>query len=95
MGLLSLPLRLPLLPVAGVVKLAEVLAEQAEAELQNAIWRQLEDAEFARASGKSSDEEIAQLEEQAVQRLIALRRPAGPWAAAGPEAAVRTDNDRS
>jgi len=79
MGLLSLPLRLPLLPVTGLVRLAEVLAEQADAELQNAIWRQLEDAEYARASGQASDEEIAKLEEQAVQRLIALRRPADPW----------------
>ena len=95
MGLLSLPLRLPLLPVTGLVRLAEVLAEQADAELQNAIRRQLEDAEFARASGEASDEEIAQLEEQAVQRLIGLRRSAGGAAVAGRETAPRPHNDGS
>jgi hypothetical protein len=95
MGLLSLPLRLPLLPVTGLVRLAEVLAEQADAELQTAIRRQLEDAEFARASGRVSDDEIAQLEEQAVQRLIRLRRSDERAALAGQETAVRPHNDGS
>ena len=95
MGLLSLPLRLPLLPVTGLVRLAEVLAEQADAELQDAIRRQLEAAEFARASGEASDEEIAQLEQQAVQRLIGLRRSAGRGAVARRETAPRPHNDGS
>lgn len=95
MGLLSMPLRLPLLPVTGLVRLAEVLAEQAESELQNAIRRQLEEAEFARASGQASDEEIARLEQEAVERLLELRRSSGPGTVASPEAAVRPYDEGS
>lgn len=84
MGLLSFPLRLPFLPVTGLVRLAEVIEEQAELEMQSAIRRQLEDAEFARASGQASDEEIARLEAQAVQRLIESRRMGNPQPASDP-----------
>lgn len=84
MGLLSIPLRLPFLPIAGLVKLAEVIEEQAEMEMQSAIRRQLEEAEFARASGQASDEEIARLEEEAVRRLIESRRTGDPRTAADP-----------
>ena len=82
MGLLSFPLRLPLLPVTALVRLAEVIEEQAELEMQSAIRRQHEDADFARASGQASDEEIARIEAEAVQRLIAFRRTGDPTTAA-------------
>ncbi len=78
MGLLTFPFRLPFAPVTGLVWLAQVLEEQAEQELQAAIRRQLEEAEFARASGEVPDQEIARLEEQAVRRLIESGRPGGP-----------------
>jgi outer membrane protein TolC len=84
MGLLSFPLRLPLLPVTALVRLAEVIQEQAEVEMQSAIRRQLEDAEYARASGRATDEEIARLEEEAVQRLIEFRRQSGSRVVADP-----------
>ena len=60
--------------MTALVRLAEVLQEEAERELQAAMMQQLEDAEYARASGQASDEEIARLEEQAVRQLIESRR---------------------
>jgi hypothetical protein len=74
MNPLALPFRLPLLPLTALVKLAEVIEEEAERELQAAIMRQLEDAEYARASGQASDEEVARLEEQAIRQLIESRQ---------------------
>lgn len=74
MNPLALPFRLPLLPVTALIKLAEVLEEEAEREWQAAIMRQLEDAEYARASGRASDAEAGQLEEQAIRQLIESRR---------------------
>ncbi|HKR71049.1 MAG TPA: hypothetical protein VJT16_19575 [Streptosporangiaceae bacterium] len=73
MGLLSLPFRLPLLPVTALVHLAELLEREAERQLDAEAWRQLEDAEEARLSGQATDEEIAFLEEQALQRLTGWR----------------------
>lgn len=75
MNLVTMALRLPLLPVTALVRLAQVLEEEAERELQAAVRRQLEEAEYARASGLASDEEIERLEEQAVRRLIEGRTP--------------------
>jgi gas vesicle protein GvpG len=74
MNPLALPFRLPLLPVTALIKLAEVLEEEAEREWQAAIMRQLEDAEYARATGRASDEETARMEEQAIRQLIESRR---------------------
>jgi hypothetical protein len=76
MGLLSLPLRLPLLPINALVKLAEVIEEEAERQLSAEIRRELEDAEEARMSGRATEQEIALLEEQAVRRLTGWRRDA-------------------
>jgi hypothetical protein len=74
MNPLVLPFRLPLLPLTALIKLAEVLEEEAEREWQAAIRRQLEDAEYARVSGRASDAEAARLEEQAIRQLIESRR---------------------
>lgn len=74
MNPLSLPFRLPLLPVTALVKLAELLEEEAEREWQAAIRRQLEDAEYARACGQASEEEISRLEEQALRQLLEARQ---------------------
>lgn len=72
MNLLTLPFRLPLMPLQGVIKLGEILQEQAERELHDpaSVRRQLEEAEQARASGEASDEQVAQAEHQAVGRLL-------------------------
>lgn len=79
MGLLTLPFRLPLLPVQGVVRLAQLIQEQAERELTDpaAVARQLEDAEQARAAGQLSDEELAEAEEAAISRILAVPDRAG------------------
>lgn len=72
MGLLTLPFRLPLLPLRGVIRLAEILQEQAEQELYNpaAVQRQLEAAQEARDAGHLSDDELAQVEDEAIDRLV-------------------------
>ena len=71
MGPLSMLVKLPLAPVTGVVKLGEVLRDQAEREQRDpaSIRRQLEEAEEARAAGEISPEEEARTEEQALNRL--------------------------
>lgn len=76
MGLLTLPLRLPLLPVTALVQLAALIEEEAERQLDAQVRRQLEDAEEARLSGQAPEEEIALLEEQALRRLTGWRRDA-------------------
>lgn len=72
MNLLTLPFRLPLMPLQGVIKLGERLQEQAERELRGpaSVRRQLEQAEQAQASGEASEEEVARAQDQAVGRLL-------------------------
>jgi hypothetical protein len=83
-GLLTLPFRLPLLPVRGFIRLAQVLQEQAEQELYDpaSVKRQLEDLEEAEQRGELSDEEIRELENQTVGRLVEQKpgaaSPGGP-----------------
>jgi len=71
MGLLTLLLRLPFLPLRGAVKVAEVVQEEAERELYNpaSVQRELEEADEARQQGRMSDQEVARLEDEAVGRL--------------------------
>jgi hypothetical protein len=72
MGLLTLPFRLPFLPLTGLIALGEVIYDQAEQELHDpaAVRRQLEEAEGARLSGCASDQDVAEAEAEAVGRLI-------------------------
>ena len=72
MGLLTLPFQLPLLPLRGVIRLAEILQEQAEQELYNpaAVQRQLEEAQEAKDAGRLSDDELARVEDEAIGRLV-------------------------
>jgi Gas vesicle protein G len=71
MGLLT-PLRLPFLPVQGVIKLGELIGEQAERELYDParVRRELEDAQRQRDSGEISDQELAQIEDQLASTLV-------------------------
>jgi hypothetical protein len=69
---LTLLFRLPLLPLRGLIRLAEIIDEQAERELYNpaSVQRQLQDAEDALESGEISEEEAARLEADAAHRLV-------------------------
>ncbi len=75
MSLLTLPFRLPLLPLHAVIRLAEVIEEEAERTLYNpaTIRRELEQIEQSRAAGEISDEEAAELQAEAVARFTQLR----------------------
>ena len=68
----TLLFRLPLMPLRRVVQLGEVLHDHAEQELRNpaSVRRQLEQAEQARAAGEISDEDLARVQAQAVDRLM-------------------------
>ncbi|MFB4320563.1 gas vesicle protein GvpG [Actinomadura sp. 21ATH] len=79
MGLFTGLVTLPLAPVRGVVWLAEVLQEQAEARLYDPgrIAAEMQDIADAVASGEMSEEEAAEREEELVERLTAHRRQAG------------------
>jgi hypothetical protein len=83
-NLLTLPFRLPLLPVQGLIKLAEIIRDEAEQEYYNpaAVRRELEEAEWEAATGQISEEDVARQEEEAVGRLIRPETPTGQAAAA-------------
>lgn len=70
--MLVLLLRLPFLPIEGMVRLAELIEEQAEREFHDpaAVRRELEAAAEARAAGAISDTELAEIERQAAARLV-------------------------
>jgi hypothetical protein len=76
---LTLLLRLPLMPLQGVIKLGELIGEQADRELHDpaAVRRRLEEAEEARSSGEVSEQDVAQVEREAVGRLVGRQVPAG------------------
>jgi hypothetical protein len=78
-GLLTLPLRLPLLPVQGVIRLAQMIDGEAQRQLRDParIRRMLEEAERKHAAGEISDEELASVEEQVTGLLIPQEMPAG------------------
>ena len=71
MGPLTLLFRLPFLPVQGVVRLAEIIRDEADRQLYDpaVVRRQLEEAEEARAAGRISDEELADIQQAAIGRL--------------------------
>lgn len=75
MGLLTLPFGLPLLPVRGVVRLAQLIQDEAERQLADPATarRELELIEQRRAAGEISDEEAAQLQREAVARFTQIR----------------------
>jgi Gas vesicle protein G len=89
MQLLTLPLRLPLLPVTGVLRLGQVIADEAERQLHDParVRRELEDAQRRRDAGEISDEELARFEEQATSVLVSTETtaPAGPDEEAAPD----------
>jgi hypothetical protein len=81
MSLLTLPFKLPLLPLRGVIKLGELIQDRAEEELHDpaAVRRELEAIEEAQRTGKLSPQEAEEAEQHAVNRLIgSVSRPADP-----------------
>ena len=68
----TLLFRLPLMALRGVVQLGEVLQDHAEQQLRDpaSVRRQLEQAEHAHAAGEISDEELALVQAQAIDRLL-------------------------
>jgi hypothetical protein len=63
---LTAPFRFPLMPVRGVIKLGEVIQEEAEQQLHDParIRRELEDAQRRYEAGEISDEEFARIQDE-------------------------------
>lgn len=75
MGLLKLIVGWPLLPVRGVIGLAEILRDEAERKLHDpvAVRRQLEEAAAAAQAGLISQDELSRVQTEAIGRLIGQR----------------------
>jgi cytochrome c-type biogenesis protein CcmH/NrfG len=86
-SLLTLPFRLPFLPARALVRLAEIIRDEAERQYHDpvAVRRQLEEVERAAASGQLSDEEAARLEQEIIGRLTRPNVPASEAAPSGEE----------
>lgn len=80
MSLVTLPLRLPLLPITALVRLAELIEQEAERQLDAEVRRRLLDAEDALMTGEATEEEVAMLEEQTARSLTGWRGDADPAA---------------
>ena len=78
MSLLTLPFRLPLMPLQGVIHIAELIQEQVEREVYDpaSVRRALEEAQRQRAAGNISEEEARRIEQEATSRLVTPQPPA-------------------
>lgn len=85
MDLLTLPLRVPFLPVQWVIRLGEIIADEADRELHDPARarRELEEAQQRHDAGEISDQELAEIEQEAIGTLTI-----------GPPSVSRTDDDR-
>jgi len=74
-GVLSLLFRAPLLPVQGVIRLAELLQDEVEHQLHDpaVVRKELEEAERLHAAGEISDDELAERQQEALSRLTTIR----------------------
>ncbi|MDX6657957.1 MAG: hypothetical protein QOH62_2750 [Solirubrobacteraceae bacterium] len=72
MGLFTGLLLLPIAPVRGVGWIVNVLAEEAERELESreSPQRALADLQAARATGEISEEDAEALEAQLLERML-------------------------
>lgn len=79
MGLLTLPLRLPFMPIQAVIRFAELIQEQAEQEYHDParVRRELEEAQRQRAEGNISEDELSRIEYAATSQLVTPQPPAG------------------
>jgi hypothetical protein len=87
-AVLTLLVRFPFLPVQGVIKLGELLLEEAERQLRDParIRRELDDAERRYEAGEISDDELVQIQDELAGTLVT---------AADSPVAARADDDRS
>jgi hypothetical protein len=78
MSLLTLPFKLPLLPLQGVLRLAQLIEEEAQRQLTDParLRRQLEAIEEAKRAGEISDEEAAELQREVVTAYTQARQAA-------------------
>jgi hypothetical protein len=96
MALLTLPLRLPFLPIQTLIMLAELLQEEAERELNDParIRRELEEAEWQRVRGEISDEDLSRIQEEVVRGMVRPRpADAGFPPQEQPQTQTGTDRD--
>jgi hypothetical protein len=65
-------LRLPFLPVQGVIKLGEVLQEEVERQLRDParVRRELDEAARRYDAGEISAEEFAQIQDELIGTLV-------------------------
>jgi len=87
MGLLTLPFRLPILPLKGFIRLGELIAEQTERELRDParVRRELEEAQWQLARGAISEEDVSRIQQKAISSLVTPQTPL----------VTRADKDRS
>ena len=95
MALLTFPLRLPFLPLQTVIGLAELLQEEAERELNDParIRRELEEAEWQRARGEISDEDLSRIQDEVLRGVI-RQQPADVGGPPEEQAQTQTGTDR-
>jgi hypothetical protein len=86
-SLLTLPFRLPFLPARGLIRLAEIIRDEAEHQYHDpvAVRRELEEVERAAVSGQITDEEASGLEQEIIGRLTRPKMPASEAAPSGEE----------
>lgn len=72
MGLLTLVFRLPFVPVQGVIKLGELLQEEAERQLHDParIRRELDEVQRRYETGEISAEEFTQIQDELVSTQV-------------------------
>jgi len=77
MGLLTLPFRLPILPLKGFIRLGELIAEQTERELRDParVRRELEEAQWQHARGAISEEDVSRIQQKAISSLVTPATP--------------------
>jgi hypothetical protein len=77
MELLTLLFRLPFLPVQGVIRLGELLQDEAEQQLRDParIRRELEDAQRRYEAGEISEEQFIQIQDELASTLVTEAAP--------------------
>lgn len=80
MGLITNILLLPLQPVRGVLRVVEVIADEADRRIaeQESPARKLERLAAAVAAGETSPEEAEALEAEIIDQMLAARVGPGP-----------------
>jgi Gas vesicle protein G len=92
MNPLTFPFRLPLMPLKQVVRLGEVIQDEAEREMTDParVRRELEELERRQAGGEISKDQAAELEKETVSRFTQVRKrgPASAEAASADAASA-------